>query len=274
MSREPSSPADRMPASSRRAAARATNTASRSRTWCCCAPRTACRRRKIPPRKILRVAAPACARPLPERAAADRPAHQRGRQRRRGARRRRCSGRSTAGQLLMDFEVAPAAGTRGLPAVKSPPASCRRSRAPMVPARRRARGERPGAGRSRLPARPRAGADDADPYLNLGALLCDARALRRGRRALPRGAATQPARAAAALQPRDRARGCRPGRARWPATTLPPPRADVRRRALQRGAPARAARRRHPGDAPLQRLPAPAVVIQMAPRLTTWHDGG
>ena len=102
-----------------------------SRTWCCCAPRTSCRRRRIPPRKILRSLQPAARRRCPSElpltglrisAVGNDVAVREG-----GA-----QWHADSGQLLMDFEVAPAHGQRHVPAAHRRRGAARRRRAPAA----------------------------------------------------------------------------------------------------------------------------------------------
>ncbi len=182
------------------------------------------------------------------RAAAHRPAHHRRRQRRHRARRPLAmAGRyRPAGDGLRGR--AGAGGSVDLPAAHAPARGDAAVRPTPPPGSAAARHSRRATG---APPRPPTGASlaldptHADAYLNLGALLCEAGAATKRWRSTTRRCGSKPARSAAALQPRHRARG--PGHGRRGAgqlPRLPAPRARPRRRALQRGAPARAARRR------------------------------
>ena len=160
----------------------------------------------------------------------------------------------------MDFEVAPDAGQRHLPAAR---AGARRSAAAGRCARRRStaarRSRRPTARppRRRTDACSRSTPDHADAYLNLGALLCEARRCDEAVALYDEALERKPDEAAAALQPRasrSRTRGAGAKRSRATNACLQLD-ARPRRRALQRRPPARAARRREARGAPLQRLP-------------------
>ena len=161
----------------------------------------------------------------------------------------------------MDFELAPGAGNvaflQRTPARATPPpadAAAWFSRGEALEASDRRAAE--AAYRRVLAIDP----GHADAYLNLGALLCESRRFDEAVALYDEALKQEAARSAASLQPRHRARGPRRrgGSARQ-LPRLPAPGARPRRRALQRGPPAPAARRRAPGGAPLQRLPATAA---------------
>ena len=154
-----------------------------------------------------------------------------------------------SGQLLMDFEVAPVAGQRHLPAAHAAPAPAPPAPADAVDAwfsrgealeatdRRAAEA----AYRQVLALDP----DHADAYLNLGALLCEASAATRRSRSTTRRCAASPAKrcctstARVALEDQGR-----PTEALAELRRQPAARARPGRRALQRRPAARAARRR------------------------------
>ena len=123
------------------------------------------------------------------------------------------------GQLVMDFELAPAAGSVAF--LQRTPARgdvAARRRGGLVQPRRGARGERPARRRGGVPAGPRRSIRRMPTPISTSARCSAKPPLRRGGRALRRGAARKPRRGAASLQSRHRARGPGPARRRRSAS--------------------------------------------------------